>query len=994
MNEFRGHICWDSNVSRTIRSDVGAIPLEEDAVFLATHLGLSVETKNHSGMTEAGLLKNLRTAIDENLDANYVVAVCGPSGSGKTHLIRWIRSQLNLDDERIKVVYIPRRVTTLRQITQLLLEQLGGEVARELEVQLDNAVDGVSEEELAFKIFQTLWRRLKFNKFSDEIENADVVLPWNNKTSENGGLVKLLDESRIRVALLGENGTLRRIARSVLVEHSSGDSEKPIFSSADIDLIKENSSISGIDEDAMRVSRLLSRGNIRNSIIEILNGQRDFAVRDALGFRQGRGLHEVFTEARKGLAGRQLVLMFEDLALMDFVDAAVLDEFANHGDSKHAPLRVIFAITDDKYSKLEETIRGRVTEEVKVGELDLSGLVPGQSDTYREHFMALYLNAARVGVEKLIQVGEESSEIPNGCEPCEHKEVCHESFGYVELPIGQVGLYPYNKKAIEHGFNRVRDERHRANRVLTPRPVIEVLISNFLTKASIDLRESQMPGPEIVEILNDRSSNRLPGDIAPEFPNESQEQQRWFGVRDRWFDGLGVPEVFRKAFDLPESDYQVTKTGVPEPEGESEGGTVTPKREAPREVFEITNWASSDQTMDARISDLVRKCLKNQLDDRLHLELSLVSKSSPLTKDLLKFVVGDGSFQIDGGSGRAANSQLVFPIPRSTDSSRVLFASLWLRDHSNWDFESPSRKWDMPLTQRLDELPIEFEGFMDAAVEKTKSRILDLINQGDLIAAAALLDEFSRIIRGASSTRTMEAWSPVARTADELLESSVAEDLLSSFSCSRQGESGSPVAVDFLDRLGDLDTVLTTDYRVYAETFAVAATKVSRLVEAFAESKPLVFEEIRKSVSIFQDQYGETGVGNVDRIEDTVTKANESGVIPADIDVRQLRVIISDVREASIGLDEVQALSSIRIDEIAAMDLVSIAEKGARLSVTASAGIGIANALSRITETLRGRLAEVSTIDLSAARTDISDALDTLSSFGSLRTPTRNMGEE
>ena len=69
MNEFRGHICWDSNVSRTIRSDVGAIPLEEDAVFLATHLGLSVETKNHSGMTEAGLLKNLRTAIDENLDA-------------------------------------------------------------------------------------------------------------------------------------------------------------------------------------------------------------------------------------------------------------------------------------------------------------------------------------------------------------------------------------------------------------------------------------------------------------------------------------------------------------------------------------------------------------------------------------------------------------------------------------------------------------------------------------------------------------------------------------------------------------------------------------------------------------------------------------------------------------------------------------------------------------------------------------------------------------
>ncbi len=990
MNEFRGHICWDANVSRTIRSDVGAIPLEEDAVFLATHLGLTVETKNQSGMTEAGLLRNLRSAIDENLDANYVVAVCGPSGSGKTHLIRWIRSQLNLDDERIKVVYIPRRVTTLRQITHLLLDQLGGDVARELEVELDNAVDGVSEEELAFKIFQSLWRRLKFNKVSDKIENADVVLPWNNKTSENGGLVKLLDESRIRVALLGENGTLRRIARSVLVEKPSGDSEKPIFSSADIDLIKENSSIAGIDEDALRVSRLLSRENIRNSVIEILNGQRDFAVRDALGFRQGRGLHEVFTEARKGLAGRQLVLMFEDLALMDFVDAAVLDEFANHGDSKHAPLRVIFAITDDKYSKLEETIRGRVTEEVKVGELDLSGLVPGQSDTYREHFMALYLNAARVGVEKLIQVREESSEIPNGCEPCGHKVVCHESFGYVELPIGQVGLYPYNRKAIEHGFNRVRDDRHRENRVLTPRPVIEELISNFLTKASIDLRESQMPGPEIVEILNDRSSNRLPGDIAPEFPDESQAQKRWFGVRDRWFDGRGVPEVFGTAFDLPESGHQAPVPGV----SETEGTTVIPNREAPHEVLEITNWASSDQTMDARVSDLVRKCLKNQLDDRLHLELSLVSKSSPLTKELLKLVVGDGSFQIDGGSGRAANSQLIFPIPRSTDSSRVLFASLWLRDHSNWDFESPSRKWDMPLTQRLDELPIEFEGFMDAAVEQTKSRILDSINQGDLIAAAVLLDEFSRIIRGESSSMTMESWIPVARAADELLESSVARDLLLSFSCSRQGETGSPVAVDFLDRLGDLDSVLRTDYRDYAETFVVAATKVSRLVEAFAESRPHVFDEIQKSVSIFQDQYGETGVEDVDRIEDTVTRANESGVIPADIDVRQLRVLISYVREASIGLDEVQVMSSIQIDDITATGLVSIAEIGSRLSVTASAGIEIANALSRITETLRGRLAEVSTLDLSAARTDISDALDTLSSFDSLRTPTRNMGKE
>lgn len=870
MSEFRSYSCWDpQTIRQTIFSDVGAIDLEDDALFLSTHVSLPIEQRkpSHDVVNEQTVRQGLLEAINSNDSRNIVIAITGPSGSGKSHLVRWLRASLDLADSRIEVVYVPRRVTSLREITRLLLAQLGGSLARELEEQVDRAVATIGEVALAETLLNRLWELLKFRLPPGTVQYAEQLLPLLDSSDMSlgrGGLAHLLGQDKVREHLLRPGGVLADLALSVLGLRSGGDTEKPSFSSSELDFGRLSGIRAGLPKHAATALSILGREAGRVAAATLLNAVRDTAIQEVLGMRQGRGLREVFADARKRLHGRQLVLMFEDLALMDFVEGAVLDEFANHGDATHAPLRVVFAVTDDKYATLEETIEGRVTHRYWIGEVPLHDVTTSAQPERRNEFFARYLNAARVGRDTLIAARQSGAAVPNQCEDCVFRTECLDAFGRVETDIGPIGLYPYNEAALVHGVTKQFDDRHRENRVLTPRTVIERLIDFVLVQAHQDLKAELMPSDRLTEVLKDGSALMSPRDLVPEFEEGTSDLARVFNVRSYWFDCERESDAVARAFALP----RIASPGV--------GDTGSPARRRPRQetredrelpeaIAAILTWEQGAD-LDPRVSTELRRLLRDLTEQRLNLERYLIHSTSPIVKDLLRAALGDASYEIEGAPGVARSKQLSLPIQRSNAGSRLLIAAVWLRDHGHWVFDDPNRKWDLPGTRDPAELAVELEAFLTDCVHKVEATLVStLFSSGeDPVQVAVDLNVLATQAAGAARGALVPpSWEAVAVEAARALDTSVSEDIISALAAARQSPAASAAAIDTgrttprdLDQLPSASEGLREHYPALAQRWITLRCAVEAAV------KP-TFDELRRAVKDLDDFLGEGEPGAV-----------------------------------------------------------------------------------------------------------------------------------
>jgi Cdc6-like AAA superfamily ATPase len=847
--------------------------LDEDALFLSTHVSLPVEQRKPSAevVDETVVLETLREAIDTNESRNLVVAVTGPSGSGKSHLVRWLRANLDLSDPRIEVVYVPRRVTSLREITQLLLAQLGGSLADELQEQVDQAVESIGEFALAETLLNRLWELLKFRPPPGAVPYADQLLPLMDGADQKagrGGLAFLLGKGRVRDHLLRPTGVLAMLARSVLGERTGGDTEKPSFTPSELDFGRLSGVRASLPRHAVTALNILGREGGRAAAATLLNAVRDTAIQEVLGMRQGRGLREVFADARKRLHGRQLVVMFEDLALMDFVEGAVLDEFANHGDANHAPLRVVFAVTDDKYATLEETIEGRVTHRYWIGEIPLHNLSTTSERKRRNEFFARYLNAARVGRDALLSARQSGKAIPNQCNECEFRTECLDAFGQVDTDIGPIGLYPYNDSAIAHGITKQFDDRHRENRVLTPRWVIERLIDFVLVQAHGDLKKESMPSDRVTNELKDGSVLRSPRDLVPEFDEGTEDLTRVFNVRGYWFDCGRETSGVARAFALPRGAEHAEPE--PEPPVDDDSTTVVPKRELPDPIAAILAWEQGtrdtkeskrtrDTELDPRASTELRRLLREFTEQRVDLDRYLIHSTSPIVKELLKAALGDASFEIYGAPGAARTNQLSIPIPRSNASSRLLIAAIWLRDHSHWVFDDPSRKWDLPGTRDPAELAVEFETFLaDCAYKVEASVVSTLFASGeDPVQVAVDLKALATMAVSTRDGLVPPSWRAVANEAWLVLDSSVSDDMVTAFAAARQSPAAGPAAIDTsrtrvldVDQMGGLVEELREHFPILTQRWNALRTAIDAAI------KPTL-EELLVAINDLSDMLGE-----------------------------------------------------------------------------------------------------------------------------------------
>lgn len=880
MSEFRSFACWDPVVvRRTVFSDVGALTTEEDAVFLATHVSFPIQqlTPSIADVNEHDVLRCLTDSIDDSQAKNLVIAVTGPSGSGKSHLVRWVRAHLDQQDARIEVVYIPRRVTSLREITHLLLQQLGGSLAAELETELDQAVLSVGPSALAETVLNRIWEHLKFRPPSGRVKFVNQLLPLRDESDPSlgrTGLASLMGLPRVREHLLRKGGTLDRLARSILEDRSGGDSEKPSFPETELNFGRLTGVRTGLSKAAQTAVGILDRETGRDAAATLLNTVRDYAIQEVLGMRQGRGLREVFADARHRLRGRQLVLMFEDLAQMDFVEAAVLDEFANHGDADHAPLRVIFAVTDDKYATLVETIEGRVTNRFSVGEAPLHDASSLDNRSRRNQFFAHYLNAARIGKERLLAAHQSGEGVPNRCAECEFQEECHTAFDFADTEMGPIGLYPYNESALAHGVNKQFAIRHQAQRVLTPRVLIDQLVDFGLIQAHEDLRTRSMPSEQFSGLLDDEPIMISPVELVPEFPEGSEDLLRTFRVRSYWFDLHHETEGVAHAFELPHGvrlDEGEGRTVGEEEEsavGREEGGDERrppPPPPPPPVLGQILQWERGE-VLDPRSSTTLRQLLRELTERRLDLDRYLLHSTSTVVKELLKAALGDGSFDIAGAPGVGSAKQLSFHIPRSNAGSRLLIAALWINDHNHWDFDDPGRKWSLPQTRAPHDLALELESFLTDCVNKVEAAVVATLftEGGDPVLVAATLEATAtRAVAAETADVVPSAWQTVVVEAKQTLASSITSQITTALAGARQSPTSAPAVIDAIRTVPSSTIDLLGGAGRFQDFFPGLAPRATALHRKIKDAIDPTVNELLTSVDVVVELLGDLTLAEV-----------------------------------------------------------------------------------------------------------------------------------
>ena len=922
--------CWKTSVvNDTIFSDIGATTTDQDALFLATHVSLPIDlVKPVGGMVdEEYVLHQLEKAIVDGGSQNLVMAITGPSGSGKSHLVRWLHAKLDLTDHRFEMVYVPRRVSSLREITHMLLDQLGGDLAAELGKEVDNAVDGVNPSALADALYNRIWESLKYQRPPVGMPLADSLLPLvdaDNESAGRGGLVELMGIPKVREHFLRADGIVRQLAASVLGGPPPGESgkpsieagDKPSFTEDEINLTRLKGVRPGLAPQATTALNVLGTPAGREATVMAMNAIRDAAVQHVFGMRQGRGLREVFAEARRRVADRDLILMFEDLARMDYVEGAVLDEFANHGDDQHAPLRVIFAVTDDKYATLAETIEGRVTNRFSVGEVPLHNVV-GENEVHRrDEFVARYLNAARVGKDDLMSALSDEMPFPNACENCRVKEECQANFGFAETSIGRLGLYPYNRVALGHGIRKQYEDRHRDGKKLTARFLIEQLVEGMLREARLGLDKRTMPTSAVWELLNDKAYVGSPADLVPEYEEGTDSFDRLFRVRSLWFDGGHELEAVATAFTLPDGASPPPPPPPPPPprvpwtdDGSgTQGETPLPlPLPVPPMVKQVLQWEQSGD-MDSRTSTHLRQLLRELTEARINLGRFLIHSTDSAVKDLLKQAFGDASFNIDGASGRRS-SQLEFSVHRSNASARILIAALWFQEHGHWEFEHHDRTSALPETTRdAERLPIELETFLAGCAGQVEAAVVAVLFKAgvDPVSVAVhlkLLADRALLI----GEDPPNSWFEAFQAALLARESGVADDVVRTWAAARQSSAASPAVIDSVRTarrsLADAPRP-TGDLATYFPTLAQRWGSLLDTCEQSVEPLSRCIEESIESVDELAGGMGLSEVGDASLL--AIRAANSEGALSGSVSeaedaamrIRDSRVAIANWSEA------------------------------------------------------------------------------------------------
>lgn len=560
-NEFRRFTCWTpQSIRETIFPDLGALPQDAESLVEAARVDAPLFSQGRPDPLSLDMFRDFVEGAFNDAQRNSVIAVTGPSGSGKTLVIKWLHTHLRLKAHQ-HAVYIPRNTVSLPRVLELLLEGLEGEAFETARHAVRTAaaaqVPETQRRQIRDQMEYSLLEVGRLETFNDR-ERLLLGTPDEASGIYHNGLANLFDTDMWREFALRADGVIdqrrRALAPGVQEKLTEDDLNRAMARFSENDVPPFDGAFFRNHPSLQEIANRVTNAGYKPHVVALLNRALSTAMPQVAGLTDA---NELFDEVRKTLHAhsRELVLLFEDIAVAGGIEAHWYNQFRNQPLQGRCPLRVVFAATTGHWvDHVPEFVKGALRMQADLRNPDAD---TEEGERTGLELIARYFNLARLGRAELdeaweahrTQADESRSWIPNRCDSCEHKNPCHSGFGEID----GIGLYPLNRRAVHSFLHKLqRDNSNDGGVGYTPRKLVARSTEDWLAAAWLGIGSGVFPKREDVGIFDFNDRDRA--ELLPDFPEngrETDDANRAYYTRTVWADGPQHSAEIGIAFDLP-----------------------------------------------------------------------------------------------------------------------------------------------------------------------------------------------------------------------------------------------------------------------------------------------------------------------------------------------------------------------------------------------------------------------------------------------------------
>lgn len=658
--------CWsDIELGKIIKPDAEEIV---DHVFRLVHCPTELKVADTADGQRISLPpeKVLERFLDPARD--YVQGVVlGESGTGKSHFIQWLRLHINEDPATI-LLTIPKSGTSLRGIVQRLIDRLPGEERL------------VYQEKLAEAGTNAATHAAKVSKFLDSLAYTIQTSDLASDAAEID-LAELLpdvlrDPNFRKGFFLQPGSTVDFIVQHVFVDPAKRESiqERREFQLGDLPLDGSHyGNASRLAKDA--IDYIKGESGMEARAIALMNRNLNAAIGQTLNFTADN-LIELMNALRRHLAvnGKRLILLIEDFARLQGIDAALLQALITppgQGEERLCEIRWAMAVTTGYFEPMAQTIRTRTTFVVDMDQsrpTDISRLAAG------------YLNALRFGESALKELPPPSAqeERPSFCSTCNLRESCFSAFGECD----GIGLFPFTERAIEV-MSRRSESLTEAGR-FKPRLFMQSVLETVLKHEFGTLKRGEFPSEELLARIG--GANLITPIDRQRLENQDKSHSsRRIALLELW-SGIGkvvdLHEGIHQAFGIPKLQLPMEELeNVGKPDNPPPTEPIRPL--LPSDIETLRRWANDKTMLPQSLANDLRQLLFAALEefidwDGLGFRKSMVASatSGPFRRASINF-------------SRQQTQRLSSLVMLDIDESHVvsLEALLMHKNHGGWVFQ-------------------------------------------------------------------------------------------------------------------------------------------------------------------------------------------------------------------------------------------------------------------------------------------------------------------
>lgn len=662
---FEKFICWKSEeINSIIHTEAEAT---QEEVFLAIHtdnkINVSVTGSKPKEMTYQLFLDDF---LDGQHGNNVQAVIEGESGSGKSHLVQWM--SLNIPkNEQTLLLTIPKTQTNLYSVLKKIISFLPENDQIKYNEKLQRTETGLRND------------AERINEFLSSLARTiEKDSPQTNNINDEKELIKLLpklfDDPYFRdtyfnnheiinniISLIFSNSGINRNSdnrQEFKKEHLPLNAKEALNASTSTQEVLE----AILDEDLLNLS------------LEIINRNLDKAITRTLSFSPD-DLIELMSNIRSSLYQRniELILLIEDFAQLQGVDTALLQVLTVEGSGELCKIKWAMAVTTGYFEKLEDTVRTRMTFKVNMDNPWDQKNVQNQNK-YILQLGSKYLNAIRVGHNGILnwyeRYFEHKNSVPNSCESCQHRTVCHEAFG----EVNGIGLYPFNEVSL---LKMARQADPEKPTVFRPRIFINKVLKRNLNQNMVQKIYAGEYPP--LDLYDDFETDQLEFDERHKLESiDTMNNHRRKTLLELWSNSRKIVNLNEKihiAFSIPllSNIDQIDDNEIKINQIE-EIASLKTENKIDEHIYNIEQWAKGKDLHHSTASKL-RPLIFTSIVNYIQWDFLSVAKSMNILKQGNIYFVSQGA--------RRPTSGFVLDIAQKSDIAIILKTFYYMNKEKN-----------------------------------------------------------------------------------------------------------------------------------------------------------------------------------------------------------------------------------------------------------------------------------------------------------------------